>query len=202
MQNDLDIAIRHFDGQLACYDAVDPRAVSWSGPESQRSRFDVLVDVGDLNGARVLDVGSGTGALYGYLCERGVRPGAYVGIDIHPEMIARARARFPEALFELRNLLTDPVDDASFDYVVESGIFNLATPHWHDVTFGMLAAMFRACRVGVAANFLSRLSGNAQAESYYADPAEIVRFAGERLSRRFILRHDYRTNDFTLFVYR
>lgn len=202
MEADLQVALAHFDGQLSRYDAGDSRAVSWNSRASQTSRFAVLSEVGDLRGSEVLDVGCGVGDLYGYLRDQEAGVASYLGIDINPRMASAARRKYPVARFEHRDLLADPPEERSFDYVFESGIFNLATPNWSEIVHPTLEAMFRACRVAVAANFLSRLSGNSDPASYYADPAELIRFVAERMSRRFVLRHDYRANDFAVFVYR
>lgn len=54
--------IRHYDDLLARHDADHAKA-GWGSAESQARRFEVFLDIGDLSGSRVLDVGCGRGAL-------------------------------------------------------------------------------------------------------------------------------------------
>lgn len=202
LQADLSINLAHFDERLDRFGAEDPQAVSWNSRDSQVSRFAVLAQVGSLEGCRILDVGCGLGDFYGYVQAEAIAVGEYQGIDINPRMIAAARAKYPGVAFEYRDLRENPFPASSFDWVLESGIFNLDMPHWHDVAYGTLRAMFEVCRRGVAANFLSRLSGNSVAGRRYTDPAEIAAVVGESITRKYVLRHDYRSNDFTIFLYR
>jgi ubiquinone/menaquinone biosynthesis C-methylase UbiE len=85
-----------------------------------------LEEIGTETGARVLDVGCGTGALLERL--RGRAPEAELwGVDLTPEMLAVARARLPS---EVRLAVADvhrlPFPDARFDTVVSSSSLH----HW------------------------------------------------------------------------
>lgn len=202
IQADLDSARAFFAPRLTQYADDDPHVVAWGSRQSQESRFAVLTAVGQLEGATVLDVGCGVGDFYGYLLGCGIQPRRYVGVDITPEMVCAARRKYPGVSFEVRDPVAVPFPELAFDFVVESGIFNLETPRWREVTLGVLGAMYRTCRYAVGANFLSALSGNADPSSHYADPAEVLRFVADKLTHRFTLRHDYRQNDFTVFLYR
>ncbi|MGW4212071.1 class I SAM-dependent methyltransferase [Lentzea sp. NPDC004789] len=62
-----------------------------------------------------LDAACGTGRYAEFLAGRGHR---VIGVDSSPEMLARARARVPEAEFVLGDLHRLPVDDAEVDLVV------------------------------------------------------------------------------------
>ena len=92
----------------------------------------------------------------------------------------------------------DAADEA--DYVLASGIFGL-TPNG-DPAFvdAMLARMAALARRGVSVNFLSAWTPNPpDPRSWYADPAETLARA-RRLTRNVVLRHDYKPNDFTLYL--
>ncbi len=72
-------------------------------------------------GARVLDVGCGTGEIVARLAER-FPHASFVGVDVEEEHLARARhrcARFgPRVRFESHDALALRLDDATFDLVV------------------------------------------------------------------------------------
>lgn len=78
----------------------------------------ILRDAGvELGGARVLDIGCGTGLLAHRLIELGA--GEVTGVDLMDHRVATARARypFPPLRFEQANAAELPFADASFDLV-------------------------------------------------------------------------------------
>lgn len=174
--------------------------VGQQSAEGQRFRFEKLVEVGDLAGATVLDVGCNLGDLFAFLAQRfpTVR---YTGIDIVPELIERARAAHPAAAFECRDLLTEPYGE-KFDYVFISGTFNNSIPDSGEFLREMTAAAFDACRRALAFNFISTHVNFRDAEIAYHDPVEILAHCIARLSPRITLHHHYERCDVAVFVYR
>ncbi|GAA0919097.1 methyltransferase domain-containing protein [Pseudonocardia zijingensis] len=88
--------------------------------QQQRMRDAFLADVGFPAGARVLDVGCGTGVLTRRLARR---PGvaSVVGVDVAPSLLERARSlcsALPGVVFEDGDATALPFDDASFDVLV------------------------------------------------------------------------------------
>lgn len=195
---------------LSCYDkllaeaAPGPGLVGWHNVESQQVRFRVLCGVGEVScRTSILDVGCGDGALYRFLCMLNLRPKRYLGIDIHEGLVRLAQSHFPPpADFCVRDLCQQPFD-REFDYVVASGIFNLRTPNgqrWMEQT---LREMFSACRLGVSVNFLSEWTPfKRDTESWYHSPLTTLQWVHHVLSPNVSLRHDYRGNDFTLYIYK
>jgi trans-aconitate methyltransferase len=179
-----------------------PRAVGWGSIESQISRFKIICDIGAIKGASILDVGCGLGRFYQYLHEKNMLDGDYVGIDINENMIKEAKIVYPGVKFKSINLLNEKLNQ-KYDYVVESGAFNILVENWEELTFSMLKEMFKYAKIGMAANFLSVHSGSSKSSvSHYCVPEEILKFAFDNLSKKIVLRHDYRSNDFTIFVYK
>lgn len=197
----VDIIREHHTGLLERFGKDDPRVV-WNSRESQEARFAVLVEVGDLHHATILDVGCGLGDFWAYLKRKNIDFADYLGLDINPQMIVSAREKYPAARFEERDLMRSPLLPNQFDYVFASGIFNMVIPGWERMTFQTLRHMFETSRRGVAVNFLSRLSGNSNPAARYSLPSEILPFVERELTHRFALRHDYRANDFTVFLYK
>lgn len=106
---------------------------SWDAPEVVE-RFDgdwprlpvapslsALADLVELHHGTgpILEVGCGTGRTYEALMRRLVlRPHGYVGVDVSPAMLERARARYPDADLREGDLSDLPFGDGSFGSVV------------------------------------------------------------------------------------
>lgn len=192
----------HFDA-LARAHGGSVKAVDWGSRASQELRFEVLSSIGNLHGARVLDVGCGQGDLAAWLAQRGVACD-YHGIDLSPAMIELARARQPGRSFELRNLLDDDFTlwTRRFDFVIASGIFYLRRHAAADYQRAMIERMFALCTRGLAFNSLSAWDTRPNdALEYRADPMLTLAMA-TRLTERLSLRHDYHPGDFSILLWR
>jgi hypothetical protein len=86
--------------------------------------------------------------------------------------------------------------------VIGSGLFFLPHALWKEYVSRYVARMFACCRVAVAVNFLSAYSTAKDHESYYAWPHEVLLSVQQALSPRAVVRHDYRLNDFTIYLYK
>ncbi len=69
-------------------------------------------------GQQVLDVACGTGALMGAVASLVGDQGKVTGLDINPEMLAVARRKFPQMVFQQGDAHELPFADHSFDAVV------------------------------------------------------------------------------------
>lgn len=164
---------------------------------NHQARFSILAGIDDISEVSLLDVGCGIGHFAGWLAKRDFR-GDYIGIDLLPEMVERARNAHPGFRFERADLL-DPKTHYVADYVMSSGIFHLGD---QDFMHRMIAAMYASCRKGVAFNSLSSwdLSGS-QGHFFRADPLKTLDFC-RGLSSQILMRHDYLPHDFTIFMFR
>ncbi|HEX7070412.1 MAG TPA: arsenite methyltransferase [Rhodothermales bacterium] len=126
-------------GSDADFDAI-ASAVGYSEEELEGSPEGANLGLGCGNptaidaipeGATVLDLGSGAG-MDCFLAARKVGPaGRVIGVDMTPEMIARARenaakAGFENVSFRLGEIEDLPVDDASVDVVISNCVINLS----------------------------------------------------------------------------
>lgn len=185
---------------LACH-GLSARSLDWGSRESQEVRFAVLAGVGGLSGASILDVGCGLADLHGWLLDQGV-PHRYVGLDVTPDMAARAAARYPD--IEVRQaeaLAWDGFAEQSFDYVFASGLFYLRRQSPAAYLQATVARLFSWCRKGLAFNSLSAWAEGREPDEFYADPLETLA-ACRALASRLVLRHDYHPGDFTVYLYR
>ena len=79
------------------------QAVDWGSAQGQALRFRVLLEIGNVTAASLLDVGCGVGHLADYLKGIDFR-GNYVGFDLVPEMVQAAQARHPDWTFHAGDL--------------------------------------------------------------------------------------------------
>jgi SAM-dependent methyltransferase len=176
-----------------------PRALDWGSKEVQEKRFEILLAIGDVENCRILDVGCGLGDLYRYLTEKGIKC-EYVGYDINPRFIESCRESYPEAKFEVVNIMDEKPSEA-FDYVVTSGMFNLGFEGDLDLIEQVFVSFYNAASSGVGCNFTSTLGDFQNPEVDYFEPAEIARMI-QKTTRNFVVRHDYLPHDFTIYAYK
>ena len=174
------------------------RGLGWQSQRSQQRRFAVLSEVGSLANTRVLDIGCGVGDLYGYLLRRRI-PVSYTGFDILPEMVAHARKRYPEAQFEVRDVLQG-LGSERFDYVLCSGAFNVNFGRNLLAVQAVLNTLLQGCRRGVAINFLSTRARERDAILFNYDPEKLFAYS-QTLTPHVRLLEGYLANDFTLYLY-
>jgi len=206
--------IEYYEGLLAKH-GEGPLALDWNSAESQRVRFYVLKEIlvygKKAAGISILDLGCGLGDLYGFLKADGTLTRhkiQYTGYDIAPKLLDVARRKYPEAKFEIKDLLADR-DVPRFDYVFCSGALNYKIAEKDeqmDYVKEMLLRMYDLSVYGIAVNFLGEgaipISDPEAVKSgryFFFNPEEIVSFA-RFTGGRFLLRHDYHPGDFTLYL--
>lgn len=193
-------AARWYADKVRTY-GFDHRGLGFRNKSSQERRFEAMLELGDLDGARVLDVGCGFGDFLAYLDERGIEP-SYTGIDICEPMIERCRERFQAQ--EGRFLVADALDfvpDEPYDYVIASGLFGLDSLGARDRIVPTLERMFGWARIGLGVNFLSTSSPSPAENRIYVDPCKALE-AALKLTPAARVNQTYLPNDFTLFLYK
>jgi SAM-dependent methyltransferase len=180
------------------------RAVDWGGEAQQTLRFEVLFScLQDPAGPQnlmgsILDVGCGRGDLYHFLRERGFC-GKYVGVDITDGMVQLSSKRFPNAHFEVRDVVRNPFPEP-FDAVIASGIFYLRS-HQQDYAHTLMATLYQHARHVAAFNVLSAHAKEKQEHEVYFEPGELVSFC-QTLTPFVKLFHEYKQNDCAIALYR
>lgn len=191
--------LRHYDGLLQ-EASKEHEKVGWGSSASQEKRFSVLIQVGELSGASVLDVGCGLGHFWAYLRQNNIVC-HYHGIDINQNMVEEAREHYPETEFSAIDLLSKEQTLDCFDYVFASGVFNLGEDNLLTRTEAMIKKMYGIAKNAVAFNLLSL-------KADFVEPGEVAYRPGKMLdfcltlTRRVVLRHDYFSHDFTVYMYR
>ena len=180
----------------------DSERVGWGSVDSQKKRFCVLIEIGDLSNTTVLDVGCGLGAYFDYIYE--IHPNLlYTGTDVNLNMIKGAQQRHTDIEFIHLDITSDlhDLDGRKFDYVFLSGALNLSTDKHKETIKNVMKAMFALANKGVAINFLSIFSDYLSPGEYYCNPEEILRLAFS-ITQKVTLRHDYMPHDFTIYLYK
>lgn len=180
-----------------------PRGVDWNGHESQELRFEQLLKIVVGAPFSINDLGSGYGALLGYLRGKGLHVD-YSGVDVSAEMIEFAHRIYgtsPGVRFSVAS-----IPDRCADYTVASGIFNvkLDTPEkeWERYVLATLDGLDQASKRGFAFNCLTSYSDpdRVRSDLYYAMPGQMFDYCKRRFSRNVALLHDYGLYEFTILV--
>ncbi len=154
----------------------------WNSREAQTLRFDVMIDLANLDGATVLDLGCGPGDLAAHLLGRGVPIAGYVGLDAVPQMIEAAGKRdLPGCRFVIGDAVADPglLKTGEPDYVCISGTLNTMDDR---TAKKLVADAFAAANHGVVFNFLStrphpRMAGRDTGPARRRDPVGWLDFS-------------------------
>lgn len=165
-------------------------------------RFAEITKFIPLDSARsaTLEVGCGHGEFFKYLAAHGYR-GRYVGTDINAELLALARRRFKAIDVREIDILTTDLGER-FDYVVLSGVFNIACGQTIDWVHRFLERMYEHAEQAIVFNAVSTYVNYRQPEMFYIDPVEMLRFCIEKLSRRVSLTHHNLSFNYTVCVYK
>jgi ubiquinone/menaquinone biosynthesis C-methylase UbiE len=124
----------------------DERAADWDAACKAQTLARMAEILGELDirkGQRVLDVGSGTGALFPHVAQRVGKEGLLVGLDVAFEMARRARAKLHQAACVLADACFLPLQPNTFDWVLCYSVF----PHFED-PFCVLVELAQTLRPG------------------------------------------------------
>ncbi len=190
--------VTHFFSESLRRYGYNPRSLGWI-EGTQETRFRVLAAIGDLEGCSVLDVGCGFGDFYEFLCRKGIKVD-YTGVDLNPDFLDIARQRHPDARFITADFEVAKID-GRFDWAFESGVFNYMVSDHQSFVGNMVRRMFKAARKGIAIDFLNNRGSFFSAGLYHPDPADMYHFCN-KLSRRVVLRCDYKPSEFCVYVYK
>ena len=198
-ENDRKRIIERYNDRLAKHgETIETMA---SGTEERRNiRFKVLSEIGIQDGDSILDLGCGFGDFLNYLENENVSV-EYTGYDINPALIGIAKKRFPERVFEVKDILAE--DFPSFDYIVSSSCFNLPLSGHDNYDFAEM--VMRKCYAhshkGVAIDFLSNYVDFHSAEGFHYSPERLFALA-KGITKRVKLRHDYPLYEFNIYLYK
>ena len=195
----------YFTEKLETFGAT-AKGVDYNGEQARQIRFAELVKIiNPSNPFSMIDYGSGYGAMFEYLHERGWEF-EYYGVDLIEKMVIAGREKYKE--FPNAHFTTDEKELPVADYLVAAGIFNIKLEsryeEWQEFVCETLPRMNALCSKGFAFNMLTRYSdADRMAERpdlFYGDPLFFFDFCKLNFSRNVALLHDYGLYDFTILV--
>jgi len=166
---------------------------------SLQARYRVLCEVADLNGKSILEVGCGFGDLGRYIQARFGNT-TYVGIDISRSMIDTGRKVHPNLALYHADLLTW-APRGRFDIVLAQGIFYLLSDDAETMMKRLIERMFSLAEQAAAFCTLSAWADSHHQNEFYADPLKTL-MTCRTFTPHVVLRHDYLSNDFTIYLHR
>ena len=192
----------YYTGKVRDHGAT-PQGVDWNGEASQHLRFHTLLNVvqDSTKPFSLLDFGCGYGSMHGFMQQR-FEAFRYTGYDISDAMIAEAKKLHPTGTAEW----TTQRGDATYDYIVASGIFNvrLQTDEtaWWNYICDELDWMNAHAAKGFSFNMLTSYSDADRMRDYlyYANPAAVFDRCKVKYSKFVALLHDYPLYEFTILV--
>lgn len=143
-------AARHYGA-----DAPGFKAALWGSRETQVLRFDVMLEMIDLTGCSVVDIGCGTGDLAKHLIDEQVGFERFTGIDaVQDFVVAAEKRKLPGCSFHVRNVLADldSLKEFHADYALISGTLNTMD---EAAARRLVEAAYHASAQAVVFNFLS-----------------------------------------------
>ena len=168
------------------------KSIGWNSLNSQQIRFNIFLEY-IKNEQNILDVGCGFGDFCKYAENKNLK---YTGIDINEFFIEDAKQRnLKNAKFLNQDIYTL---NEEFDWVIASGIFCYNINNYEKYVHDIINQMYKLAKIGVMANFLSKNSENQNPETKYVYVDEIYKVINLKVP--YIIRHDYKNNDFTIII--
>ncbi|MBW6488276.1 class I SAM-dependent methyltransferase [Sulfurimonas sp.] len=170
---------------------ITAKGVNWHSKESQKMRFDIILDMlpHKISRYSIADAGCGFGDLYLYMLKKKRAPKEYIGIDSLSDMYSIASDRTGCEIV-IVDICKEKLPAA--DYYVCSGAMNVLEEF---ETHLFMRNCFNACRVGFIFNVLH---GDKKSETYnYLTTAQIEQMAKELGVKKVIFRDDYMQDDIT-----
>jgi SAM-dependent methyltransferase len=210
MSADYQILIDYYEQCFEQHGAI-PQGVDWPNAKDLATRLSVMLAVSFLDQEdtpiQLLDLGCGYGALLDHIKEQDLLERfTYKGIDLSEKMIQAAQKRHGSHYFQVKNILTNQLEQNSFDYVVMNGVFtekrDLSQEQMEAFFFNMIQEAFKLCRKGMAFNVMNYHVDWYRDELFYLPLDKMFALIKQNLSRHIIFRADYGLYEYTVYVYK
>lgn len=186
------------------------KGADWPNEEDLNTRFKTMLDIVDFKknkNPEILDLGCGFGLFLEYIEKHGKADSmTYTGIDLSESMIQAAKQRWPDREFYVRDILREPLEKQSVDFVVMNGLLtekvNLKQNEMVEFAKKIILAAYNVCRTGIAFNVMSKHVDWERDDLFHWGYDEVAEFLVKKCSRHIILRSDYGLYEYTIYVFR
>ncbi|MDQ1245613.1 MAG: Class SAM-dependent methyltransferase [Campylobacterota bacterium] len=171
---------------------ITAKGVNWHSKESQKMRFDIILEMlpEDISRYSIADAGCGFGDLYLYMLKKKRAPKEYIGIDSLPDMYSIASDRTGCEIV-IADICKDTLPSA--DFYICSGAMNVLEEF---ETHLFVRNCFLSSNIGFIFNVLH---GDKKSETYnYLTTPQIERIAADLGVKKVVLRDDYMQDDITV----
>jgi len=171
---------------------ITAKGVNWHSKESQKLRFDIILDMlpQDMSRYSVADAGCGFGDLYLYMLKKKRAPKGYIGIDSLVDMYSIASERTGCEII-VADICKDKLPSA--DFYICSGAMNVLEDF---ETHLFVRNCFNSCKIGFLFNVLH---GERESETYnYLTTAQIEQMATDLGVKEIVFKDDYMQDDITV----
>lgn len=210
MDNKYKIIYQHYEKTLKTH-GFNHKGMDWPKAEDLERRFKVMYDLMSRNFSdneiNLLDLGCGIGLYYDFLIENNKQHSiVYSGIDISTEMIKGAKELHPKTPFEVRDILLNPLDENSYDYIIMNGLMtekvSLTQEEMLDFSYKIILNTFKAARVGIAFNVMSSHVDWKRDDLFHCEIDPLVDFLVKNCSRHIKINMDYGLYEYTVYLYK
>ena len=178
------------------------KSLDWGSKKNQLLRFEILDEIGNLKGKKILDVGCGFGDFLIWLRNKNIKVD-YTGIDLVEGFLETAKKKSKKNKFICGNILNKKFFKKNkFNYVFASVIFtHYSLKNSEKTMFQILKRMWDLSSEGIAFNFLGNNVKKKFPFEFSIDSKSVVKNCC-KLSKKMILKKNYLQNDFTIYLYR
>jgi len=186
------------------------RGADWPNATDALKRYEVMLGIIPKEkvgqSTTLLDFGCGSAQLMDYLGSTNRHWVQYSGMDLSESCIKAANDKYPNCQFYCNNVLTDEMSVPSFDYVVLNGVLteklSLSQEEMLKFAEKLLSKVFEMSTKGMAFNVMSKVVDWERSDLFHLSMDQMAEIVGRRLSRHFVVRHDYGLYEYTVYVFK
>jgi len=175
-----------------------PAAIFWNSEQSQRKRFEILINLiknFEKNyKLSIADIGCGYGAFLDFLIKYNYKNIKYSGYDINPTLIKSCLKKYPKIYFSINNF-----PSVNCDLAVMSGTYNLCVTDnislWEDYIIYNLRKCFSYCKKGIIFNLQYSDTSYIKNFIYYTNVENMKKILNKQFSRVEIFYNSKTVND-------
>jgi SAM-dependent methyltransferase len=201
---------KYYESKLAQHGA-NHLGVDWPKQEDLNVRFNIMTSLTKIlkneEKFSLLDLGCGVGLFVDYLKKTDKYKSVnYFGVDISSEMIKQAMQLHPKDSFEVRDILTTPIQDSSYEFVIMNGLLTEKVTLTQDdmIEFAqkIITAAFNICSKGICFNVMSSHVDWTRDDLFHWPLDDLMSFLVKDVSRHVVIRSDYGLYEYSVYIYK